>query len=570
MEYILVPAVIDLRDDFFIFFYELGKFARRKEDMRMKGAKAIVRCLEEEGVDIVFGYPGAAVIPLYEELRQCNIQHILMRHEQATVHAANGYARITGKVGVCVVTSGPGATNAITGVATAYMDSIPLVIITGQVNRHMIGHDVFQEVDITGATEPFVKHSYLVKEASDLPRIFKEAFYIAASGRPGPVLIDIPLDVQEEKVFFSYPETVSIRGYCPTFHGHPGQLKRAIRRLQVAERPLVCVGGGVLAAGAEKELRQFIEKAKIPLVHTFMGIGAFPTESPYSLGMIGSHGHYAANRAVSKADVVLFIGARIADRATGGNPHFAKNADIIHVDIDPAEIGKNIGALIPVVGDAKEVLRIFVEKTNPLQIEEWQVKCKEWKEKTPYPEPTESKINPKYAIRRLSKILDSDAVVVADVGQNQMWAARHFEIKGERKFFSSGGLGTMGYSLPAAIGTKIGAPEKNVVAVVGDGGFQMSLPELGTLQQTKVKLIILLFNNQRLGMVREIQDRRYQAPFGVYLDKNPDFIKLAEAYGLAGRQVSTYEELEETFIEALDSKTTFLIECIVDEKESTL
>lgn len=539
----------------------------------MQGAKAIVQCLQKEKVEIIFGYPGAAVIPLYEELRQSSIEHILVRHEQAAVHGANGYARVTGKVGVCVVTSGPGATNAITGIATAYMDSIPIVIITGQVKRSMIGHDVFQEVDITGATEPFTKHSYLVKDATEIPRIFKEAFYIASSGRPGPVLIDIPLDVQEEEIDFFYPEEVVIRGYRPTFHGHPGQIKRALKRLQMAKRPLVCVGGGVLSAGAEPILQQFIEKAKIPIIHTFMGIGAFPTGSPYYLGMIGSHGHYSANRAINKADVVLFIGARIADRATGGSPQFAQNADIIHVDIDPAEIGKNIGALIPVVGDAKEVLQVFAEKIEPIEpfdSKEWLEETEKWKSRNLPPQPTEPGINPKYAVKRLSQILDQEAVLVADVGQNQMWAARNFDIYGKRKFFSSGGLGTMGYSLPAAIGVKVGDPKRTVVVVAGDGGFQMSLPELGTILQTGLKLIILLFNNQRLGMVREIQDRRYQALYGVHLDHNPDFIKLAQAYGFDGKQVTTYEEMEKAFQEAFTSKGTYIIECMVNEKESTL
>ncbi|NLK20563.1 MAG: biosynthetic-type acetolactate synthase large subunit [Epulopiscium sp.] len=536
----------------------------------MKAAAAIIECLKREGVKTVFGYPGAAIMPVYEALRKSDIKHILVRQEQSAAHSASGYARASLDVGVCIVTSGPGATNLITGIATAYMDSIPLVAITGQVKTSLIGRDVFQEVDITGATEPFIKHSYLIKNAEDIPRVMKEAFHIAKTGRPGPVLVDIPSDIQIEDIQFSYDNEVNIRGYKPTYMGHIGQIKRALRRLKASKKPIICVGGGVVAAKAEKELLSFAEKARIPVVSTMMGIGGISHKSPYYIGMIGSHGKNYANRAMAQADVAMFIGARIADRATGGSKLFAKNADIIHIDIDPAEIGKNLGTLIPVVGDAKNALEKFLEMAEPLDTGEWVKQLTEaklnYKKKK---KPTEY-INPKYAIELLSKTLENDAILVSDVGQNQLWSMLNFEIFGNRKHFTSGGFGTMGYSLPAAIGAAIASPKCQVIATMGDGGFQMSLFELATIRQNDVKVIIVLFNNQGLGMVREMQYKSYNAEYAVDLNKNPDFIKLAEAYGIRGKRVLRDSELEEAFEEAINSKDSFLIECVVDSKESTL
>ncbi len=536
----------------------------------MKAADAIIQCVKQENVHTVFGYPGGAVLPLYEALRNSDMRHILVRQEQAAVHSASGFARATGTVGVCIGTSGPGATNLITGIATAYMDSIPLVVLTGQVRSNMIGRDVFQEVDITGATEPFTKHSYLIKEAKEIPRIMKEAFHIAGTGRPGPVLVDIPMDLQEEHIVFDYPETVQIRGYKPTVKGHAGQIKRALKRLKSSKRPLIVAGGGISLAKSEKELKDFVEKAKIPVVHTLMGVGCLPTEHPYYMGMIGSHGFPFANRAVAQADVVVFIGARIGDRATGGAEVFAKHADIIHIDIDPAEIGKNLGVLIPVVGDCKHILQCLYEGIENLDTEEWIKDLNAWKEQGKQTFEMGAMVNPKYAIQLLSEIVDEEAILVADVGQNQMWAARNFCIKGERKYLTSGGLGTMGYSLPAAVGVKMGVPHRQVVAVMGDGSFQMSMYELGTIKTHKLPLVILLFNNQRLGMVRELQDRTYGNRYGVFLEHNPDFMKLAEAYGMKGRRITRNEDLQAAFEEALQAQEPYLLECLVDSEESTL
>jgi acetolactate synthase-1/2/3 large subunit len=536
----------------------------------VKATDAIVECLKKESVNLVFGYPGAAIMPLYDALRRSDIEHILVRQEQAAAHCASGYARTSGKVGVCIATSGPGATNLITGIATAYMDSIPLVAITGQVKSTLIGRDVFQEVDITGATEPFVKHSYLIKNSKDIPRIIKEAFHIAKTGRPGPVLIDIPSDILVEDIDFYYDEEVNIRGYKPTFVGHVGQVKRAFKRLEKSKKPVICIGGGIITANAEKELADFVEKAKIPVVCTLMGLGGIDHSSPYYIGMIGSHGHNYANRAVAEADVIVFIGARLGDRATGENKLFKNNPDIIHIDIDPAEIGKNLGTSIPIVGDAKNVLNQLLELVRPLKTEDWIDYLTNLKRNHKKASEDNDYVNPKYAIELLSDMLDDNAILVGDVGQNQIWVALNYKVTSERKFFISGGLGTMGYSLPAAIGSAIADKKRQVVAVMGDGGFQMSLQELATIKQNKLKVIILLFNNEGLGMVREMQYRTYKSEYAVDLSSNPDFIKLAEAYGIQGKIVKNNEGLKEAFDEAINSKGTFLIECMVNPKESTL
>lgn len=535
----------------------------------MKLSDVLVRCLVEERVDVVFGYPGAAVIDLYESLRSSSIHHVLVRQEQAAVHSASGYARTTGTVGVCIATSGPGATNLITGIATAYMDSIPLVIFTGQVKSNLIGRDVFQEVDITGATEPFIKHSYLVKKPKDFPRIVKEAFHIARTGRPGPVLIDIPMDFQKEQIEYNYSKEISIRGYHPTVNGHIGQIKRAVKLLQQSKRPLVCAGGGVILAKANKELKQFIELSEIPMVHTLMGIGALDTNHPSNFGMIGSHGYAQSNWALKHADTILFIGARIADRAVAQLGSFDEKANIIHIDIDPAEIGKITSANIPVVGDAKHILTHMIELIKPLDTFRWKEEIESRKKDKEENHP-EGAVNPKLVVRELSRQLEDDAIVVADVGQNQFWTVRNIELKKERQLICSGGFGTMGYSLPAAIGAAIGNKQKQVVSILGDGSFQMSLFELGTLIQEQVKPIVILFNNSGLGMVRELQRKGDLKEHGVSLSCNPDFNMIARAYGLEARTIAHKEEIEEAIEEALRSEKPYFLEFIVSDKESTL
>lgn len=539
----------------------------------MKVAQAIIECLKAEAVEVVFGYPGAAVVPMYEEFRISNFNHILVRHEQAAGHCANGYARATGKTGVCIVTSGPGATNAITGIATAYMDSIPMVIITGQVHTSLIGKDAFQEADITGSTEPFTKHSYLVKKAEDVPRIIKEAFYIASTGRPGPVLVDIPVDIQEKEIDFEYPSDVSIRGYKPKFIGHKLQIKRVLEKIHNSKKPMICVGGGIALAGAIDEFRAFVEKSQIPVVHTLMGKDCLPSDSPYYVGFVGSHGFSASHKAISASDVVILIGTRLADRAISETHSFLRNKEIIHIDIDPAEIGKNLDALLPVVGDAKHILQHLTEGISPVNTDDWLKEIDSFNKhhKSLYKiDDTLNKVTAKYALNLFSHMVEDNAILVTDVGQNQIWSVRNYDIRNNMRFFTSGGLGTMGFGLPAAIGSKIGAPERRVSIVVGDGGFQMSLPELGTLVHTDASIIIILLNNSGLGMVRELQGGRYKGNFGVEMQKNPDFVKIAEAYGIKGRKVYKNSDLKAAFQEALDSKTSYLLELIVDPAEATL
>jgi acetolactate synthase-1/2/3 large subunit len=539
----------------------------------MVAAEAVVHCLLEEGVDLVFGYPGGAVLPLYEALRTGSVRHVLVRQEQSAVHSANAYARISGRVGVCIGTSGPGATNLVTGIATAYMDSIPLVVITGQVKTGFIGRDVFQEVDITGASESFTKHNYLVRDAQQLPRIIREAFHIASTGRPGPVLIDIPMDIQMEKIRYHYPKDVFIRGYRPTEKGHMGQIKRALKAIRESRHPLVFAGGGIFLADAQDELRRFTETTGIPVVHTLMGTGCMPTDHPHLIGMVGSHGFSYANKAMEMADLLIFIGARIADRATGGiQEDLLANRSIIHIDVDPAEIGKNVGCDIPVVGDVKIVLQQMLDLVQPLPLDKWRAELASMKEAAKAQESLTfgALVNPKHAVRILSGLLDDDAILVADVGQNQFWSARNFHIHGKRRFLCSGGFGTMGYSIPAGVGAKMAAPDRTVVSIMGDGSFQMSMHELGTIKANRIALKMVLFNNGKLGMVRELQDNRYKETFGVMLDDNPDFTALVSAYGFPVRKVKTNGELETAFRDMLAQEGPFFVECMVDSAESTL
>ncbi|BEP28319.1 biosynthetic-type acetolactate synthase large subunit [Helicovermis profundi] len=539
----------------------------------MKVSDAICKFFETKNVEYVFGYPGGALLPMYESFRHSNFKHILVRNEQGAVHSASGYARISGKVGVCIATSGPGATNLITGIATAYMDSIPIVAITGQVNTEAIGKDSFQEADITGATEPFTKHNYLVKDPNDILRVLKEAFFIASSGRPGPVLIDIPRNVQDAHIDFDLSKEINILGYKPTTDGHSGQIKKIIQRIKKANRPLIYVGGGVFSAKATKELREFVKITKIPLVNTMMGLGAFPMDSPYYGGMVGFHGNEHSELILKEADLVLIIGARMSDRATMNFSSFKTDTDLIHIDIDPAEIGKNVVNQIPIVGDAKNILNSLNKKISTLKIEDWLNKVNDIKTFTENFVTTNTKtINPKIALRLLSSISPNDTIITADVGQNQIWAAKNFKYYGDRRYLTSGGLGTMGYSLSASIGAKLASPNREVICVTGDGGIQMLLAELGTLAESKAKVIILLFNNSALGMVKELQEKKYgkNAPFGIDYDLSPDFVKIAKAFSLSGERVYSNANLNKVYQKALSSEKSFLIECIVDKDFGTL
>lgn len=540
--------------------------------MKITGAQALVKALELENVTTIFGYPGAAICPFYDALLDSDINHVLTRHEQGAAHAASGYSRVTGKTGVCVATSGPGATNLITGIATAYSDSIPMVAITGQVSLDLIGRDVFQEVDITGATEPFCKHNYLVKNIKDLPRIVKEAFHIASTGRPGPVLIDVPVDIQTDELDFIYPHEVDIKGYKPNYKGHPQQIRRIAEAITSSQRPIICAGGGVISAKASEVMTRLAEKCQIPVVTTLMGIGSIPVGHPLNFGMLGSHGVYAANYAVHNTDLLIIIGARVGDRALGTAGKIAEKAGIIHIDIDPAEIGKNVSTTIPVVGDAGLILEDLyksIQNCNTLQwLESLQQAVKKNKveltEKNNY-------VNPKKLIAELSKRLNDDAIVVTEVGQNQIWAANNFIARTPGSFITSGGLGTMGYGLPAGIGVKTGKPDSTVVVIGGDGSFQMSMPELGTIKQNRLGVKILILNNSRLGMVREMQKNKYKNRYSqVFLDDNPDFVKIAEAYGFKSERISCNSQIDSALDSFLDDDSAYLLECIVDPEEETV
>ena len=542
--------------------------------MKMTGAQTIIKALELEKVDTIFGYPGAAISPFYDALLEGNIRHILTRHEQGAAHAANGYARVTGRVGVCVATSGPGATNLITGIANAYMDSIPIVAITGQVASAMIGTDAFQEADITGATAPFCKHNYLVKSAEELPRIIKEAFHIAATGRPGPVVIDVPVDVQTSTIDFKYPENVDIKGYKPTYKGHPMQIKKAVQALESANAPVICAGGGVISANATKELQELAERRNIPMVTTLMGIGSIPSAHPLHFGMVGTHGNHTANYALHNADLVLILGARVGDRAIGAASVLAKNAKIIHIDIDPAEIGKNIDAAIPVVGDVKLILTDMLAILKSGGSAEWSekvVNLKQQKTKLHNQEESSGSVNPKYLISILSEYLPEEAVIATEVGQNQIWAANNYNIRRPKTFITSGGLGTMGYGLPSAIGAKLGNPEVPVVVISGDGSFQMSMQELGTMKQYDIGVKMILFNNCRLGMVRELQLNKHSGRYSqVCLDTNPDFVMLAAAYGFKGEKIISNSQIRAALERMTAQDGPYLLECAVDPMETTL
>ena len=532
----------------------------------MLGADAIIKCLEEEGVEYVFGYPGVAICPFFNSILESDIQTILIRTEQNAAHAASGLARVTGTVGVCAVTSGPGATNVITGIATAFADSIPLVCITGQVNSELIGSDVFQEADITGAVESFVKYSYLIRDVNDIPRIFKEAFHIASTGRKGPVLIDIPIDIQNSVITkFKYPESISMRTYKPTVKGNGAQIRKVVKELARAQRPLICAGGGVLLSEAEGELCAFAEKHQIPVVSTMMGIGVMPTKHPMYFGMVGNNGRSYANRAMNESDLLIMVGARVADRAVNQPDVITENKVLVHIDVDPAEIGKNVGAAIPLVGDAKHIFEDLDKEEFSGNYKEWVSTLESYRETMEIVRrPNKDYVDPAEFIRKLSEAMEDDAVYVADVGQNQIWSCTYHIVK-KGKFLTTGGMGTMGYSIPAAMGAKLARKDKQVIAVCGDGSFQMSMMELATMRQYQIPVKIIVLKNNYLGMVREYQHYTYKDHYSVVdLSGSPDLEKLSAAYDMKYMSLADMNGVDETISEFLSADESVLLECRID------
>lgn len=550
--------------------------------MKLAGARILLECLKLEGVDTVFGYPGGTVINIYDELYSFpEIRHILPRHEQAGVHAADGYARASGKVGVAIATSGPGATNTVTGIATAYMDSIPLVVITGQVPTALIGNDAFQEVDIIGITRPCTKHNFLVKNVKELAGIVKKAFYIARTGRPGPVLIDLPKDVQVAVTEFRYPDKVEMRGYKPTVGGHPKQVEKAASMILASKKPVIYVGGGVVLANAADELRELAVTLNAPVTTTLMGLGSFPEDNSLSLGLLGMHGTYYANMAVTDCDLLVAVGARFDDRVTGKIPAFAPHAKIIHMDVDPTSIRKNVRVDLPIVGDVRDILikmRTVLEENRDgvnsfrKNIKPWLAEIEGWKSEHPmsYKESSQV-IKPQSVIRKLRELSEPDAIIATDVGQHQMWTAQFFSFTKARTLLTSGGLGTMGYGLPAAMGAQAAFPERQVIAICGDGGFQMNLQELATLVQNRLPVKICIMNNNYLGMVRQWQelffDKRYSQ---TVMDLPIDFVKLAEAFGATGFTAARPEDMEETIRKGFATPGPVIMEFKIAREEKVL
>ncbi len=533
---------------------------------RINGAKALIKCLEKEGVDILFGYPGGQIIPFYNELYDSNMRHILVRHEQAAAHAADGYARATGKIGVCVSTSGPGATNLVTGIATAYMDSVPIVALTGQVPTSMIGNDAFQEADITGITQPITKHNYLVQDAKELPRIVKEAFHIAYTGRPGPVLIDLPKDIQNTEIDFYYPEKVEMRGYKPTYKGNIQQIKRAAEEILNSSMPVIYAGGGVISSNSSCELVELAETINAPVTTTLMGISSIPTVHPLYIGMLGMHGSKYANYAVQESDLIIAVGARFDDRVTGKLESFAPNARVIHIDVDPAEISKNVKVHIPIVGDAKQVLKSLNKYVKRCNSEAWIKKINKWRKEYPltYKQMSPNGVMPQFVIEQISKVCD-DAIIVTEVGQHQMWAAQYFNYSKPRTFITSGGLGTMGYGFPAAMGAKVGRPDKTVIDIAGDGSFQMNSQELATVVQNEIPVVVVILNNGYLGMVRQWQELFYERRYScTFIKGSVDFVKLAEAYGALGLRAERPSEVGPAIEEAVRSGRPAVVDVIVE------
>jgi acetolactate synthase-1/2/3 large subunit len=546
---------------------------------KMTGSQAIIKCLQEEKVHTIFGFPGGAVIDLYDELLDSDIRHILVRHEQGAVHAADGYARATGEVGVALLTSGPGATNGVTAIATAYCDSIPLVVLTGQVPRALIGNDAFQEVDIVGITRPCTKHNYLVNDPKDLVPIIREAFYIASTGRPGPVLIDLPKDVVASTLIYPERKKIKMQTYQPNYEPHPGQVEKACKAILTAKRPVLYVGGGVILSNANKELTELAEKIHAPVTMTLMGLGAFPGTNPLSMGMLGMHGSYAANMAVAKSDLLIAVGARFDDRVTGRLDAFAPHAKIIHIDIDPTSISKNVKVDIPIVADCKAALKgmnawfnasaDFDRKDSAKKHQPWINEIADWQKKHPlsYQEKGDI-IKPQYVVEMLNELTGGDAIITTEVGQNQMWAAQFYKFNKPRHLLTSGGLGTMGYGLPAAIGAKLAFPDATVIDIAGDGSIQMNIQELATAKQWGAPVKVAILNNGYLGMVRQWQElfynRRYSA---TPMEVTPDFVELAKAYGAVGLRARTKSEVVPVIKEALATDNVVIMDFVVDREE---
>ncbi|MEW6008692.1 MAG: biosynthetic-type acetolactate synthase large subunit [Candidatus Omnitrophota bacterium] len=535
----------------------------------MTGAQILVESLKKEGVEVIFGYPGGSVLPLFDALYDAPFKFILTRHEQAAAHAADGFSRATGKVGVCMATSGPGATNLTTGIANAYMDSIPMVAITGQVKTFLIGNDAFQEADITGITRPITKHNYLVKDIKDLIRIIREAFHIASTGRPGPVVIDVPVDIQQQQLEFIWPEEVNIRGYKPTYFGHPGQIKKAAKLISSSKRPIIYTGGGIITSGASHELRELAEKINAPVTWTLMGIGGFPATHKLALGMLGMHGTAYANHAIMESDLIIAIGARFDDRVTGRIDAFAPHAKVIHIDIDPASISKNIRVDIPIVGDAKNVLgQVLEELGKQADTSDWLKTIETWKKKYPLSYKSEGKIKPQYVIEQIDEATQGEAIITTEVGQNQMWACQWYKYSHPRTFISSGGLGTMGFGFPAAMGAKLGCPEKIVFDIAGDGSIQMNIQELATCVCNKINVKVAILNNGYLGMVRQWQELFYKKRYAHTCISGPDFVKLAESYGAAGIRVTKKEEVRPAIEKAIAIDNTVFIDFHIEPEEN--
>ncbi len=539
--------------------------------MRMNGSQMVCESLIREGVDVIFGLPGGAILPLYQTLPEYpQIRHILVRHEQGAAHAADGYARVTGRPGVAWATSGPGATNLVTGIATAQMDSIPMVVITGQVPRAAIGSDAFQETDTTGITLPITKHNYLVMDAADIPRVIKEAFYIASTGRPGPVLVDIPKDVQQEEAEFEYPDKIDLPGYKPNLEGHGAQIKRAAKVIAESKRPVILAGHGVIFSGAYDEVRELAEKAQIPVITTLLGISSFPDDHVLCVGMPGMHGMAYASKAIEEADLLIALGMRFDDRITGKPSAFALRSKKIHIDIDPSEIGKNVPVDVPIVGDLKRVLLKLNKLVAPATRLDWVQHIDMLKRNHPsmFIRPTD-KLLPQFIINQLSEATDGRAIVVTGVGQHQMWAAQHYIFKEPRTWVSSGGSGAMGYEVPGAMGAKVGAPEKVVWSVAGDGGFQMTMAELATLVENRINVKFAIINNSFLGMVRQWQEFFYHKSYvATQYTHNPDFVKLADAFGMLGLRVTDKTQVMPAIMEAMDYDGPALIDFVVEEEEN--
>ena len=539
--------------------------------MKKNGAEIVVECLVEQGVDTVFGYPGGAVLHIYDALYKNSdrIRHILTAHEQGASHAADGYARVTGKVGVCIATSGPGATNLVTGIATAYMDSIPMVAITGNVGTALLGKDSFQEVDIRGITMPITKHNYIVKDIADLADTIREAFCIAASGRPGPVLIDIPKDITINQWTYHKQDIKPCKIDCGDVKDH--DVETFIKLVEESKKPMIFAGGGVILSGASLELLEFAQKADIPVTTSLMGTGGFPSTHPLHAGMVGMHGTMAANTGVTEADLLIVLGARFSDRVTSDTKQFAPNAKVVHIDLDPAEIGKNVLTYHHIVGDIKAVLKVAINGTQRMKRPEWVGRITKLKEDYPLTYQQGDTLRPQYVIEQISEISNHDAIITTEVGQHQMWAAQFYKFKDPRTFLTSGGLGTMGYGTGASIGAQVAMPDKRVVHIAGDGSFRMNCNELATIGYYNIPVIIVIINNGVLGMVRQWQTLFYENRHShTNLDRGPDFVKLADAYGIEGYRVTTQEEFDTVFSKAYAGKVPVVIDCMVDSDEVVL